>query len=215
MERDIELLIRRKVIAAENQPAPWHKEQVWMKVSEGLEHASTKKTPYYYYAAACFVLLMACSVYLLNKSEHQKNEARINTLLSRIEKTKSDLAARISVPQEGLVPTCEDEWTEPTGSRKIITIQKPPVPEITTVMAEKILIATVATDSSGTTTASVADIQPQKKERIKPVIGVFDTTVHHEEVAQHKRKKFPWFKPREEDHGPFQHQPQTIIARIH
>lgn len=208
MERDMEKLIQKKVMDAERQPVAWRKEQVWVNISAGLQPKEYDRR-IYYYAAACVVFLIAAALFFVARMNH----------LQHIESTaKSESPVKSATPDStksapASIVTPHQRATIPRQKNKITTTPAMAVPETSVAREDNIPLPVADTLVS----ESVAEVvQPQQKERIKPVIGVFDATESEQKIAvQKKRKKLPLFKPTHGDGSPLENPSENIIARIH
>jgi len=170
MERDIERLIQKKVMDAERQPIAWRKEQVWTNISTELQQ---KKTDHriYYYAAACIALLIAAGFYLIMPLHRDQSAVSMDQPKTSVEITTPDSTVE-STSAETPVVIPQKQHSFASREQKITTAPELLAPSTSASIDENLQPARDTLLSP-----PVAEvIQPQQKERIKPVIGVFDPT---------------------------------------
>lgn len=208
MERDIEMLIRQKVMDAERQPVAWRKEQVWMKVNSGMPRENKRRVYLYYAAAACITILMTMFLYLSTAPENDPaaRPASSHHPATQERKDHKSLVLPEPMPAENRVArvrkrnTVVQESIHPQLSERVSEISSQPLNADTLAP-----------------TPSVAEVTSREKvDRIKPVIGVFEESEPLPEIIGYKKRKgLRWFKSEIEKSNPFEDQPKTIIARIH
>jgi hypothetical protein len=220
MERDVEMLIRKKVMNAEKQPVAWRKERVWSAVSNNLQQPA-RSTPVYYYiaAAACVAIMIAAVIYVQIRQYDFALESRIVYLKNELDKAKAARAAQDINPVLA-TESCEEK----TIAFKSAPEKRAPVSRATTPTTSDTLSSiAVAIDTTEkslvvATSSLTTDKRPSRKKReyVKPIIGDYDTSFSVTPLVQKKKSKIRWFNNPEKENTKFQDEPnaKTITARI-
>jgi hypothetical protein len=219
MERDVEMLIRKKVMTAEKQPVAWRKERVWSAVSNSLQQPA-QSTPVYYYiaAAACVAIMIAAVIYVQIRQYDFALESRIVYLKNELEKAEAARARQGAIPLMA-TQSCEEENVSfKSAPEKRALVSRATTPTVDTLPSIAAAIDTTEESLVVATSSLTTDKRPSRKKReyVKPIIGTYDTSFSVTPLVQKKKSKIRWFNNPEKENTKFQDEPnsKTITARI-
>jgi hypothetical protein len=217
MEHDIENLLRKKVIAAEQDAVTWQKREVWSKINGRL--APAKQRFEWYYAAA-LVLITCLSVYTMQYVTNLKTDQKIKSLemtLATKQKVKLPTGNEIVVQEcsiDGALPIKRKAKTTLqtlAGSKNIKEADK--TSDITTPSAhDEPLLTEVPVEQD--VEKHVLKATQQMTNKVEPIIGVFIPEEEPVYVVKEKKIKFRLF--RSPDRYPEKNEDNTkvLFARI-